>query len=198
MPRTVKHLPYFRLADERYRDITIRQMLNHTAGMPDVEDYGWDQPQFDDDAAERYVRSMSSEQLLWARGSNWQYSNMAFDALGNLIAKVSGVRFEEYIRIKILDPIGMIDSSFQSSIGIWICHRLGRRSRRGWYGHHRHDTAKCCVRILIWIEAMYRAGRLRSSRRYPAESGDGNPAPPQKSICRQAHTRRLIRLGSTH
>ncbi len=38
----VKYLPYFRLSDERFRDITIRQMLNHTSGMPDVEDYEWD------------------------------------------------------------------------------------------------------------------------------------------------------------
>ena len=108
----VKYLPYFRLADERYSDITIRQMLNHTAGMPDVEDYEWDQSQFDDGAAERYVRSMSSEKLLWAPGSGFKYSNMAFDALGDLIAKVSGVSFEEYMRAHILDPVGMTDSSF--------------------------------------------------------------------------------------
>lgn len=108
----VKHLPYFRLADERYRDITIRQMLNHTAGMPDVEDYEWDRPQFDAEAAERYVRSMSAEQLLWAPGSSYKYSNMSFDVLGDLIAKVSGTSFEDYIRVNILEPIGMSASSF--------------------------------------------------------------------------------------
>ena len=108
----VEHLPYFRLADERYGEITIQQMLNHTAGMPDVEDYEWDNPQFDDRAAERFVRTMASEELLWAPGSDWMYSNMAFDALGDLIAKVSGVSFEEYVQINILEPIGMNDSSF--------------------------------------------------------------------------------------
>jgi len=108
----VKHLPYFHLSDERYREITIQQMLNHTAGMPDVEDYEWDKPQFDDKAAERYVRSMESERLLWAPGSGWAYSNMAFDALGDLIAKASGVSFEEYVRINIFEPIGMKGSSF--------------------------------------------------------------------------------------
>ncbi len=55
-----KYLPYFRLADERYRDITIRQMLNHTSGMPDVVDYEWDNPQTDDGAAERYWESVDS------------------------------------------------------------------------------------------------------------------------------------------
>jgi CubicO group peptidase (beta-lactamase class C family) len=37
---------------------------------------------------------------------------MAYDVLGDLIAKASGVSFEEYIRTNILDPIGMVDSSF--------------------------------------------------------------------------------------
>ena len=108
----VKHLPYFSLADERYREITIRQMLNHTAGMPDVRDYEWDNPQFDGAAAERYVRSISSEHLLWSPGSGWRYSNLAFDVLGDLISKVSGTSFEEYMRTSVLDPLGMVESSF--------------------------------------------------------------------------------------
>jgi CubicO group peptidase (beta-lactamase class C family) len=36
--RVTEHLPYFRLEDERYRLITIRQLLLHTSGMPDVHD----------------------------------------------------------------------------------------------------------------------------------------------------------------
>ena len=107
-----KFLPYFRLADERFREITIRQMLNHTSGMPDVEDYEWDRPQLDEGAAERYVRQMASEPLLWAPGSAWRYSNMAFDALGDVIAKVSGTSFEDYVRMNILEPLGMDQSSF--------------------------------------------------------------------------------------
>jgi len=107
-----KFLPYFRLADERFREITIRQMLNHTSGMPDVVDYEWDNPQLDEKAAERYVRGMSSERLLWAPGGGWRYSNMAFDALGDVIAKASGSSFEEYARANILVPLGMDRSSF--------------------------------------------------------------------------------------
>ena len=107
-----KSLPYFSLSDERFRDITLREMLNHTSGMPDVEDYEWDNPKFDEGAAERFVRAMASEQLLWAPGTAWQYSNMAFDALGDVIAKVSGMTFEDYVRTNILEPLGMNSSSF--------------------------------------------------------------------------------------
>lgn len=34
----------------------VRQMLTHTSGFPDVKDYGWDRPQYDDGALERYIR----------------------------------------------------------------------------------------------------------------------------------------------
>jgi len=107
-----QYLPYFQLADERYKEITIRQMLQHTSGMPDVEDYEWDRPQLDEGAAERYVRSLSGEALIGPPGAQWRYSNMAFDTLGDVIAKVSGQSFEEYEKTHILDPLGMKESTF--------------------------------------------------------------------------------------
>lgn len=110
--RLTDHLPYFRLADNRYRTITIRQMLNHTAGMVDVRDYEWGAPQYDEGAAERFVRQMATDGMLWAPGDGFRYSNKAFDALGDVIAKVSGMSFEEYIQSHILDSIGMSGSSF--------------------------------------------------------------------------------------
>ncbi len=108
----VTYLPYFALADERYKEITIRQMLNHTSGMPDVMDYEWDKPQYDEGAAERYVRSLMNEQMIAAPGERWRYSNMAFDAMGDVIAKVSGRPFEIYVKENILDPLGMSESNF--------------------------------------------------------------------------------------
>jgi CubicO group peptidase (beta-lactamase class C family) len=106
------YLPYFRLDDERYKDITIRQMLNHTSGMPDVNDYEWDKPQYDEGAAERYVRSLKKEKLIAAPGERYQYSNMAYNVLGDVIAKVSGKPFEDYMKDSILNPLGMKESNF--------------------------------------------------------------------------------------
>jgi CubicO group peptidase (beta-lactamase class C family) len=107
----VQHLPYFELADRRYDTLTIRQFLTHSSGMPDVEDYGWDEPEYDEGALERYVRSLADRRLLFAPGQEFSYSNMAFEVLGDLIAKVSGQSFEEYVKEHILLPLGMNDSS---------------------------------------------------------------------------------------
>ena len=91
------HLPSFNLDDKRCREITIAQMLSHVSGMPDVEDYEWDQPEYDDEAMERYVHSLSARRLLSDPGEKYAYSNMAFECLGALIARVSGMTFEEYV-----------------------------------------------------------------------------------------------------
>ena len=39
----VQYLPYFKLDDERYRQITLRQILSHTSGMPDMDEGEYDE-----------------------------------------------------------------------------------------------------------------------------------------------------------
>lgn len=107
----IKYLPYFRLADERYKLITLRQMLSHISGFPDVRDYEWDKPQYDDGALERYVRTLGNQSLIAEPGAKFQYSNMAFEVLGDVIAKVSGMSFEDYVKRNILEPLGMKNST---------------------------------------------------------------------------------------
>jgi CubicO group peptidase (beta-lactamase class C family) len=110
-----RYLPYFELADARYADITVKQMLTHTSGMPDferLEDYAWDKPEFDDGALERFVRGARSLTLKSAPGETCAYSNIAFNILGDVIAKASGQSFEDYTKTHVLAPSGMRDSSF--------------------------------------------------------------------------------------
>jgi len=106
------YLPYFKLDDDRYIQITIQQILSHVSGMPDVMDYHWDQPEYDDQALERYVRSLADQKMLFPPGDEFSYSNMAFEVLGDVIAKVSGQSFEEYMGENILTPLEMDNSTF--------------------------------------------------------------------------------------
>jgi CubicO group peptidase (beta-lactamase class C family) len=113
----VQYLPYFQMDDERYRHITIRQALSHTSGMPDFPDTEYvewvrDHPEADDGAAERFVRSLSSKKLTANPGERFSYSNIAYNVLGDVIAKVSGQSFESYMQEQILIPSGMPNSTF--------------------------------------------------------------------------------------
>jgi CubicO group peptidase (beta-lactamase class C family) len=108
----VRYLPYFKLDDARYDQITLRQMLTHTSGMPDTNEFDWHKPKYEDDALENYVRSLAHYKLKTSPGEQYAYSNDAYEILGDVIAKVSGETFEGYIKQHILNPIGMRDSTF--------------------------------------------------------------------------------------
>ena len=112
----VRYLPYFRMDDEPYRQITIRQALSHTSGMPDIDEADYVEwmahPEYDDGAAERFVRSLSNIKLVANPGERFSYSNIAYDVLGDVLAKVSAQSFESAMREHILIPAGMPDSTF--------------------------------------------------------------------------------------
>jgi len=107
----VLYLPYFEIRDQASNAITIRQMLTHTSGMPDVLNYEWDNPVFDDGALERYVRGLKERRLIFRPGEKFRYSNIAYEVLGDVIAKVSGTSFEAYVDTQIFTPLGMDQST---------------------------------------------------------------------------------------
>jgi CubicO group peptidase (beta-lactamase class C family) len=108
----VYYLPYFRMKGEGYTKITLRHILTHSSGIPDVTDYQWDHPQTGEGSAEIYARSFTDQQLDFLPGAEFRYSNAAFDLLAAVVAVVSGLSFEEYVRTNILLPAGMTSSSF--------------------------------------------------------------------------------------
>ena len=108
----INYLTYFKLADEQYRNITVRQLMNHTSGMPDEDDYAWERPEYDEQSLERYVKGIAHRKLLSDPGEKFAYSNIGYEILGDMIAKVSGMSFEHYMKTNILEPTGMRSSSF--------------------------------------------------------------------------------------
>jgi CubicO group peptidase (beta-lactamase class C family) len=180
--KVVTYLPYFKLADEQYKEITIRQMLNHTSGMPDVQDYEWDKPQYDEGAAERYVRSLKNEKMLFAPGEKWRYSNMAFDVLGDVIAKVSGQSFESYVKEYILNPLEMYESSFlkedikenlRTSPHIWEFGPVYSEIYPYNRPHAPSSTLNSSViEMTNWITANLNHGEFKGKRILKAESYD--------------------------
>jgi CubicO group peptidase (beta-lactamase class C family) len=113
--RVAEHLPWFSMKDRRYKEITVRHILTHTAGLPDIDEYCWDRPEVDEGALRRYVSSgeIAEASLLWAPGERqFSYSNIGYEILGALIAQVSGQSFEDCMEQRIFQPLGMKDSTF--------------------------------------------------------------------------------------
>ncbi len=112
----VRYLPYFALDDPRSAQITARQVLSHTSGMPDLDDFEYDHlvrhPEYDEGAAERFVRGQQSKKMVATPGEQFLYSNLAYDVAGDLIAKIASQPFETYMKEHVLLPAGMAESSF--------------------------------------------------------------------------------------
>jgi CubicO group peptidase (beta-lactamase class C family) len=105
------------MQDEGYKEITVAQLLTHRSGIPDSGDAmaDWEtlMPEYDAGAAERWVRTALAEKgLLFAPGSNFEYSDLGYALLGPVIAAASGQTYEDYVSEHIFAPLDMSHSTF--------------------------------------------------------------------------------------
>jgi len=112
----LRYLPDFRLDDTRLPRVTLGQVLSHTSGLPDFDEAEYDRlvanPEFDDESPVRLMHSLASRQMIAEPGERFAYSNIGYDLLGVLIARVTGQTFEDYLSANVLRPAGMPASAF--------------------------------------------------------------------------------------
>ncbi len=105
------YLPWFRVADPNYsRQITIRQLLNQTSGLPASYPY-----ETAVTSVESRVRDLASVQLAAAPGQQFVYSNSNYDTLGLVIEAVSGQSYADYLQQHVFTPLTMTHSSASES-----------------------------------------------------------------------------------
>lgn len=105
-------------SDPRLKKITIRQLLQHTAGWDQYQSFD---PMFRPLAiakelgtkappqAEQVVRYMLGQKLEFEPGSRFVYSNFGYCVLGRVIEKVSGKPYETFVKEQVLAPLGIRD-----------------------------------------------------------------------------------------
>lgn len=104
LDQDVSELIGFTVRNPKYPEkvITVRLLLSHLSSLNDSEGY------FSLDAIN------PAKNPNWAKcyndyepGTKWQYCNLNFNMIGTIIERVSGERFDLYIRHHILDPLGL-------------------------------------------------------------------------------------------
>ncbi len=113
-------LPDLTIADKRYDQIRLWQMLSHTAGIGDVMSYEWEKALTGASALSDYVhsREVTDLPLLWEPGKGgFRYSNIAYEILGHIVSEKSEqyagehLSYEDFVKRFLLEPAGMRDST---------------------------------------------------------------------------------------
>ncbi len=102
--RVTDHLPWFELHDPwATRELTIRDLLTHRAGLPNA-DFLW----YEQDVETREIlERLRLVEPGYSMRAGFVYQNLMYAAAGKLIEAGSGVSWEEFIRHRIFQPLGM-------------------------------------------------------------------------------------------
>ena len=96
--------------------LTVRMVMNHTGGFPfevsvkrrEARGGGWS-----GGARVRQVASVAAETMLrFEPGTNVRYSNTGIDIGAAIVEIITGMRWEDYLKKEVLDPLGMKDTWF--------------------------------------------------------------------------------------
>jgi len=103
-----KYLPGFQLSDPYVtREMTVRDLLSHRSGL-DRAEFIWISTPYDRDEILRRVRFVKPSSSF---RSKFGYQNIMYLAAGQAVAKVSGKSWDDFIRERIFNPLGMSSSS---------------------------------------------------------------------------------------
>lgn len=90
-------------APDTWTGITVRQLLSHTSGLVRETPGLQLKAQRDIDA----IRGAFSTPLAFAPGEKWQYSNLGYFVLAELITRTAGVPWPQFLHARIFAPLGM-------------------------------------------------------------------------------------------
>lgn len=103
-----KYLPGFEMYDPYVtRELTVRDLLTHRSGLQ-RGDFLWYGTELDRDEIVRRARFIKPS---WSLRSTFGYQNIMFLTAGQLVARVSGKSWDEFIQQRIFTPLAMTSSS---------------------------------------------------------------------------------------
>lgn len=153
----VVHLPELAEAISPFgavETVTIRRMLSHESGlMGDPPDTDWTHNRYEGSVVANLARIGEIGTRIPAN-TQQKYSNLAYQLLGDVVARRSGMPYVTYIRSNILDPLGMTSTSFEP-----ITEELEARCAVGYRARWMSDEFQLAK---PWAEEVFAEGGLWS------------------------------------
>ncbi len=111
---------FFKNIPNDKKNITIHQLLTHTAGLIDVIGNG----DFDDIPMKRFFKTLFATKLLHKPGSKYAYSNAGYSILARIIEIVSDNNYEGFLTEHLFIPAGMTQTGY--FIPLWDSAKIAK------------------------------------------------------------------------
>lgn len=107
----IKYFPDFKNKDIAAK-VKIKHLLTHTSGLPDIRQVGNDTVFYlTAKDAENWYPITQTDTLEFEPGSQYNYSNPAFNGLALIVEQVSGMKWQKFVEENIFKPSGMATST---------------------------------------------------------------------------------------
>lgn len=103
------------------RDVTVRQLLTHTSGVPDYfdesvmseyEELWTDYPNYKIRHNSDLLPLFIDKPMMYPRGERFQYNNSGYVLLAMILEKITGMYFDDYLRANVFDICGMRSTGY--------------------------------------------------------------------------------------
>ena len=92
------------------RGVTVRNLLNHTGGLPGYEDFVPDSQTAQVHDRDIPVLIAGAASAKFPAGTQYDYSNTGYGLLALIVEKASGTRFADFLHDRIFAPLGMTET----------------------------------------------------------------------------------------
>ncbi|MGY4389239.1 serine hydrolase domain-containing protein [Streptomyces sp. TE12347] len=136
---------------DSYGAVTVRQLLNHTSGIPAADGPGdsfeaqWEH-RFDVTDPHDQIADALAKPREFAPGAAQHYLNINYTVLGVLVEKVTGTSYEEAVGRRILRPLGLRQTSFPARTQT----RIHGPHNRGYQAIARADGSRELRDVTEW------------------------------------------------
>jgi D-alanyl-D-alanine carboxypeptidase len=109
---------YYAKAPQSWSSISVRQLANHTSGLPGDEIKDFNKGIATPYSLEELIDTFRDRPLVAKPGEAWAYTNTEYYLLAYIIEQVSGEKYGGYLAAHIFKPAGMIHSGFAGTLSI--------------------------------------------------------------------------------
>jgi CubicO group peptidase (beta-lactamase class C family) len=103
----INYLPEFEMADPRYKDITVRMLLNHTSGLPgttSANNFGFE---FNPEVYSDILENLSHSHLKYQPGEMAIYCNDGFTLAEMIVNRITGKKYIDFLAQRIFQPLAL-------------------------------------------------------------------------------------------